>query len=222
MPRPNALLARWLLRILIYFTQLGLFSGCYSFPLAVEHKGAVSSWYYEFRGKRISIEPSPQHLSVRYKTPQGADLERRVFTTTHGEVVARLRVVTRGVTLLSAEGTQPSIQGVDEVRLQLLNSPDVLWVYPAFIHSPSGQVLLLTNEILLKVRPGVDAASLPLFLPDGVRLVRPLLYAEDEFILELTNPKAADPLAIANSFVETQPWVEWAQPNFIREYVRWP
>ena len=109
---------------------------------------------------------------------------------------------------------------VEEVRRTLVNDADVLWAYPALIHPPSGQLLLLTDEILLKARRGVDEAAVRRLLPGGVRVVRPI--AADEFVLALTDPKAADPLAVANALAETQPWVDWAQPNFIRRYVRSP
>ena len=108
-------------------------------------------------------------------------------------------------------------QALHEVRQGLLTDPAVAWVYPALVHPPSGQLVLPTNEIMVKVRAGVDPAAVLALLPGTLRVARPLWGAADELILELTDPKADDPLALANALAG-EPWVEWAQPNLLRNY----
>jgi len=43
--------------------------------------------------------------------------------------------------------------------------------------------------------------------------------ADDEYLLRLIDPRAADPIAVAAALAR-EPWVAWAEPDFIREYPR--
>jgi subtilisin family serine protease len=185
--------------------------------LALLVAGAASAQgpSYLHEGRPVGLEYADGMLSVRYSAPPDAGARAR--TRSPGPLTLTETEVVPSVTLLSFQpGAAPMDrrQAARDVRRDLLADPAVEWAYPALVHPPSGQLLLLTNEIVVKVRAEMAPA-----LPPSLRLVRPLAGTPDELILELVDPKTDDPLALASSLAGA-PWVEWAQPNFVREYVR--
>jgi hypothetical protein len=108
---------------------------------------------------------------------------------------------------------------LDQVRDVLLADPDVLFVYPALVHVSTGQTVLPTDQIVMKVRPGVDAAEVVRRLPPALAVVRRLQGTDDEYVLRLTDPRDADPITVAAGLAR-EPWVAWAEPDFLREYTR--
>ena len=100
----------------------------------------------------------------------------------------------------------------------------VEWVYFAQRDPATGNVLYLTPRILIRTDETadetMDVAALRKSLPPSVRLVRPLLFTENQYLLELTSPGTDHPLDVAASLEEGYSWIEWAHPDFIQQWRR--
>src|SRR5712692_461034 len=178
---------------------------------------------YLYRGRPIALEHADGMSSGGYAAPTAARATpptRR--SSSQGALTLAETEVVPSVMLLSIQPLAAPLdrrRAAHEVRQDLLADPVVAWAYPALVHPPSGQRLLLTNEIVVKVRADTPPSGVPALLPRTLRVARTLTGAHDELILELVDPKTDDPLALANALA-AESWVEWAQPNFLREYAR--
>lgn len=142
-----------------------------------------------------------------------------LLRTPSGEVRVTARAVAGRVTAVTLErvGGNPAL--LSEVRDVLLADRDVQYVYSALIHAESGQIVLPTDQIVMKVRPGVDTPEVVHRLPPSLTVVRRLDGADDEYVLRLVDPRADDPFAAAAALAR-RPWVAWAEPDLVREYAR--
>ena len=177
---------------------------------------------YLHRGRPVPLEYAHAFLSVGYASSPGMRAARSsTESSSRGGVTLAETEVIPSVTLLSIDSAaaMDRRQAAREVHRDALADPAVTWAYPALVHPPSGQLLLLTNEIVAKVRAGMAPAAVAALLPATLRVARTLAGADDELILQLVAPKTGDPLALANALA-AEPWVEWAHPNFLREYAR--
>ena len=168
-------------------------------------------------GSDPNLRRSTTTLAVGYRrTPPAGSL---VVLTPSGEVRLTARLVAGHVIAVTLEraGGNPAV--LDNVRDALLADPDVRFVYPALVHAPSGQMLLPTDRIVMKIRPGANAPEVIRRLPPALAVVRRLEGADDEYLLRLTDPRATDPTAVAAALAH-EPWVAWAEPDFLREYAR--
>lgn len=184
---------------------------------------------YLYGGRPITLEYSDVFLSVRYRVPPSARAAGpATVASSQGPHALVEAEVVPSIALLSVHpvgapdaaavaATVDRRQAARDVRQSLLADPAVEWAYPALVHPPSGQLLLLTNEIVVKVRSAAPPPAVAALLPGTLRVARPLLGAADEWIVELVSPKTHDPLALANALTGEW-WVEWAHPNFLREY----
>jgi subtilisin family serine protease len=197
----------------------------HAFCAALLVAGAASAQgpSYLHRGQPVALDHAHAFLSVGYAAAPDARGPRPApRSSSHTHVTLGETEVIPSVTLLWIQPVTPSVdrrQAARVVRQDVLADPAVAWAYPALVHPPSGQLLLLTNEIVVKVRGGTTPAAVAAGLPGTLRVARPLIGADDELILALVDPKADDPLALANALA-AEPWVEWTHPNFLREYVR--
>jgi len=184
---------------------------------------------YLYDGRPIPLEYAGEFSSVRYAVPPGARAAGpATAASSQGPLALVEAEVVPSVTLLSVHPlaapdhaggavTVDRRQAAREARQHLLADPAVAWAYPALVHPPSGQLLLLTNEIIVKVRAGTAPLTVNALLPGALRFARQLFGADDELIVELVSPKTDDPLALANALA-AEWWIEWAHPNFLREY----
>jgi subtilisin family serine protease len=177
---------------------------------------------YLDRGRPIALAHSDEFSSVRYAARAGRAAGPATQTSSQGPLALVEIDVVPSVTLVSVHAVTPAAsfdvpQAAREVRAELRADPSVLWVYPGLVHPPTGQRLLLTDEIVLKVRAGISVTVVASLLPGSLKFSRPLSGADGEVIVALVTPKASDPLAVAGALA-TEPWVEWAHPNFVREY----
>ena len=86
-----------------------------------------------------------------------------------------------------------------------------------FIYPVTGIRILVTDEIVAKLRGSISPADLAQRF--GLTVVRPLWHAPEEYVFRLVDPKHSDPLEVANS-ISTSGLVEWAEPNLVQEYQR--
>ena len=128
---------------------------------------------YLHNGRPIPLQYSEEYLSMRHAAPASGRRAGPATTATSvgPQGLAEYEVVP-SVTLLGVQPLAPPSgkaagpaavairrQALHEVRQGLLTDPAVAWVYPALVHPPSGQLVLPTNEIIVKVRAGVDPAA---------------------------------------------------------------
>ena len=168
-------------------------------------------------GADADLLRSTTTLAVGYRhAPRAGSV---VLLTPSGEVRATARPVAGRVTALTIEHVGGSAAVLGEVRDVLLTDRDVRFVYPALVHVPSGQLVLPTDQIVMKVQPGVDALEVVRRLPSALAVVRRLNGADDEYVLRLVDARAEDPFTAAAALAR-EPWVAWAEPDLVREYVR--
>jgi hypothetical protein len=161
--------------------------------------------------------PSTTTLAVGYRlAPPTGSL---VLLTPSGDVLVNARPVAGRVTALTLERLGGNAAVLDEVRDVLLADPDVRFVYRALGHVPSGQLILPTDQIVMKVRLGVDALEVVRRLPPALAVVRRLGGADDEYVLRLVDARVGDPFITAAALAR-EPWVVWAEPDLVREYPR--
>lgn len=89
-------------------------------------------------------------------------------------------------------------------------------VLPAFT-TKTGELLLLTDEVIVKVRPWHDLWHIVASM--GVTASRPLKDAERTYVITLSPQGHANPMERSRELF----WraeVEWAQPNFVRIWPR--
>jgi hypothetical protein len=163
------------------------------------------------------LRPSTTTLAVGYREGPRSDVH--VVRTPGGEVPITARAVAGRVTMVTLAGGGRDGDVLDSVRDALLRDFDVRYVYRALIHVSSGQILLPTDQILIKVRQPVERVDVARRLPSVVTVVRPLEGTDDEYVLALTDPRAADPVAVAAALAREN-WIAWAEPDFVREYSR--
>ena len=68
----------------------------------------------------------------------------------------------------------------------------------------------------------LDLAGTTVFgvrLPSALAVVRRLNGADDEYVLRLVDARAEDPFTAAAALAR-EPWLAWAEPDLVREYVR--
>jgi hypothetical protein len=168
-------------------------------------------------GADADLLRSTTTLAVGYRlAPRAGSL---TLLTPSGEVRVTARSVAGRVTALTLERVDSNAAVLDEVRHALLTDPDVRFVYPALVHVPSGQIVLPTDQVVMKVQPGVDAPEVIGRLPPTLAVVRRLCGADDEYLLRLVDARAEDPFTAAAALAR-EPWVAWAEPDLVREYVR--
>ncbi len=81
----------------------------------------------------------------------------------------------------------------------------------------AGEILLLTDEIIVKMRPGHDLWHIVASM--GVAASRPMKDAERTYVITLSPRGHANPMERSRELF----WraeVEWAQPNFVRIWSR--
>ena len=184
--------------------------------------------FYIYQGERVPLHRSETALGVRFRS------------TGRQNAAASLRAVipeaildyagdpgTRGVSIVilppaSSEDSnrrQPASRQMllAQARNALSASTSVDFVFPVFINPVSGIRILVTDEVVARLRAGVPASAIVERFP--VTPVGPLWNTTDEYVFRLADPKSTDPFEIANAMTGSG-LVRWAEPNFIQEYQR--
>ena len=100
---------------------------------------------------------------------------------------------------------------------ELLENPAVAWSYPGYRNSETGTLLWPTSRIIVSVAPKLVPDELERRLPAEVRLVRALAQP-GLHLIELIDPKADDPLEVSARLAQNNPWISWAEPDFIQNW----
>jgi subtilisin family serine protease len=177
--------------------------------------------FYYWQGKRIPLYRSLTEYAVQFQEGLNQKTRQAII-----EAVSPLTKITEKgktrnqavITLKMEKAEEPA--AIEKIIDNLKARSDVRWAVPVFIHAKIGSRMLVTDEIVVKLKPGKDLASLAGLLQSyGLLVVKPMWGTRDEYVLRLQDPKAVNPLEAANALFESG-LVEWAQPNFIQEYKR--
>ncbi len=89
-------------------------------------------------------------------------------------------------------------------------------VNPVFVDPESGIEMMVTGELLVRLKPGVDPAT---YFGANLASVRPLGGTVDQFYLRLADATAEQQFAEVNRLM-SDPQVEWAEPNLLQIAMR--
>jgi subtilisin family serine protease len=177
--------------------------------------------FYYWQGKRIPLYRSLTEYAVQFQEGLNKETQGAII-----EAVSPLAKMTKKgksrnqavITLKTDKAEEPA--AIEKIIDNLKARSDVRWAAPVYIHVKTGSRMLVTDEIVVKLKPGKDLASLAGLLQSyDLLLVKPMWGTQNEYVLRLQDPKAVNPLEAANALFESG-LVEWAQPNFIQEYKR--
>jgi subtilisin family serine protease len=176
--------------------------------------------FYLHGGKPIVLERSMTEAVVRFVEGRGSAGVLLANAARTAKLTTEVRVEGRAFHIVSVPMTDGR-SGVPAMMDQLRQSPDVEVVADVFIHRPSGKRIVATDEIVVKVKPGVTRDLLgEIAQPLDLRVDRTMHGVGDEFVLRALDGKRADVLALTRALNATAK-LEWAEPNFIREYERY-
>ncbi len=180
--------------------------------------------FYVYGKQRISLLRSLDRVGVRFSEP----LPQRLASDTVQALVPSAEVEllgaepTRGVSVVRTEKRQDGqktrprgLRGAAHILDAFRASAQVQFVYPVLVNPATGRRLLLTDEIVVKLKPSATAEAVA--SAHGLVVAEQLWGTQDEFVLRLGNPKKQDPLAVANA-VSGGSLVVWAEPNFVQEW----
>jgi subtilisin family serine protease len=179
--------------------------------------------FYYWQGKRIPLYRSLTEYAVQFQKGLNQKTRRAIIEavsplaemTEQGEIGKQALSV---ITLKTEKAKEPA--AIEEIIDTMRARFDVRWAVPVFIHAKTGSRMLITDEVVVKLKPGKDLMSLDGLLQSyGLLLIKPMWGTQNEYVLRLQDPKAVNPLEAANALFESG-LVEWAQPNFIQQYKR--
>jgi subtilisin family serine protease len=180
--------------------------------------------FYLYQGQRIPLNRSQDELGVRFS----ATLDPEAATAALQSVLPSAFIQqpgtpgTRGVFIVGLAPPDPKAdvahlaqEQLGQARAALNASAAIEFAVPVFINPQTGNKLLVTDEVVAKLRGGRTAAQLAERF--AVTVVGPLWNTTDEYVLRLVDPRNMDPLKVANEMAASG-LVEWAEPNFIQQY----
>ena len=174
-----------------------------------------SSYYYG--GKLVRLERSGSELSIRF----AASTSKSNRSDLVGGLSASARInrasSLRGRDLSTVTTSRKSSAAFSHLLAGLETKRDVEFAYPAWIDPKSGSRLLLTDELIVRLKSGSASAEIKKALAArGLTIARKIAYSSEELVLRLRNPKKSDPLAVSKELYESG-LVDWAEPNFVQQ-----
>ncbi len=179
--------------------------------------------FYYWQGKRIPLYRSLTEYAVQFQEGLNQKTRRAIIEAVSplAEMTEKGKIGNQAlsvITLKTEKAKEPA--AIEEIIDTMKARFDVRWAVPVFIHAKTGSRMLITDEIVVKLKPEKDLASLTELLQSyGLLLIKSMWGTQNEYVLRLQDPKAVSPLEAANALFESG-LVEWAQPNFIQEYKR--
>lgn len=175
--------------------------------------------FYYYQGKKISLQRSLTEVAIQFKPDIGHATEQQVMQalSVPEASVRKIQVAGHELIIVKLSDSQPQPQSdssVSTLRIQ----QEVEFAFPVLLNPETGTHLFLTDEIVIKMKSGLQVRDvIDAFPAFGLAIVQTMWGTEDEYLVRVQNPKAVNPLAVANSLVESG-LVEWAEPNFLQEY----
>lgn len=173
-----------------------------------------SSYYYE--GKPVRLRQSGSDVSVRFTATVSKPDEQRLVSELSASARLSRASRLRGRDLSAISVSGKSNGAADRLLAELKSEQDVQFAFPAWIDEQSGSRLLLTDELIVRLKGDVASAAVEQALAArGLAVARKISYSSDEYVLRLLDPKQADPLAVSRELDESG-LADWAEPNFVQ------
>src|SRR5918992_364693 len=178
--------------------------------------------FYYWQGKRIPLYRSLTEYAVQFQEGLNQKTQQAIIETISplAEMTEHGKIGNQALSVITLKTKAKEPAAIEEIIDTMKARFDVRWAVPVFIHAKTGSRMLITDEIVVRLKPGKDLTSLDGLLQSyGLLLIKPMWGTQNEYVLRLQDPKAVNPLEAANALFESG-LVEWAQPNFIQEYKR--
>ncbi len=178
--------------------------------------------YYLHQGRRVPLERAALQLSVGAVEP-GPEQRPSVVAGSETRPLGgnRWRVDLEPAPAPErkpgpTEARRRALSRQETMLERYRSRPEIAWAYPAYRAPETGALLFPTSRII--VSTAGDEQRLRASLPASLRLVRRLRVGSGIYLVELVDPKADNPVVLANRLSETQAWVQWAEPDFVQDW----
>ncbi len=113
---------------------------------------------------------------------------------------------------------QRSSDELSDAATAATNNAGVLWTAPVFMNAETGTWQVATDEVIVKVKAGVDPAEI---FDGDARFTgyRPLLGTPDQFVVTVADGGGVAAVKLANQLKEDDR-LDWAGPNFYQEFTK--
>ena len=178
---------------------------------------SVIRGFYYYDGKPVWLERSQSELSIRFSAQttklDQKRLGRALASSARFSPASRLR--RRELSRVSFKGASSAAMSRMLARLKAHQNVD--FAFPVWLDPKSGGRLLLTDEVIVRLKQGrVSARIREALLARGLIVAREISGASGVYVLRLTKPKKIDPLTVSRKLYRSG-LVEWAEPNFVQE-----
>ena len=186
-------------------------------PAAKSSSPVERSYYYYYNGKPVQLERSGSELSVRFAAADSAAKKQEVVDGLSASARVSRASSLRGRDLSTIKVAGKSSAAFGRLLTGLEAKRGVEFAYSAWVDPKSGSRLLLTDELIVRLKDGVASAQTRNALAArGLTVARRIAYSSGEYVLRLRNPKESDPLAVSRELFHSG-LVEWAEPNIVQE-----
>ncbi len=183
----------------------------------LRHTHDAGEFYY-YQGERMPLLRSLTDLVVEFHHGTSERSKQAIIDSAFldAKLVDAGRV--RGRPIARVEFSEP-LTGVklEDALAVMRDSPDVKYAFPVFVHPKNGGIASLTDELIVKLRPGAELSDVISAIgKDTVTPVKKIWSTDDEHILRVKVPKLVSPLQLANQLADIAP-ATWATPNFLQQ-----
>jgi subtilisin family serine protease len=156
---------------------------------------------YVFQGRPVKLLRSLTEYGIRLR----------------GEREVRRESVAGFVPGGPAAGAEKAMQ---DALARLRGRADVAFAFPVLFNPETATRLMLTDEIVVRLKPGLGIADISHLLSNhGLSFRERIRGTTQELVLGFEHAASAEPLETANALAESA-LLEWAEPNFVQEYRR--
>ncbi len=183
----------------------------------LKHSYDAGDFYY-YQGERMPLRRSLTELVVEFKEDVCEERKRDVIDSTVLDAKLADGGRVRGRPVSRVELVEPlTAATLDETLAAVRGWPEVKYAFPVFVHPQNGGAAALTDELIVKLRSGVELEAVTTIVgPDTLTAVKKVWGTDDQYILRVNAPKRVSPLQIANQLAESAP-VDWASPNILQK-----
>lgn len=188
-------------------------------PVTGAQKGSVATPaededFYYYQGERIPLVRSATEIVVRVRHDGTDSLDLAPGVELRSEIVTEGRAFELLDVPAAAHNTLALVEATDQLR----SGDDVEFVGYVYTHALTNTRMLPTDQIVVKLLAGSSKEELIALAAElHLTIEKTLWGTTDEYILRLNDAKHDDPLLKARLLYESHR-VQWAEPNFIRQY----
>lgn len=175
--------------------------------------------FYYWQGKAMPLYRSSDEFTVRFKKGLTAQSRNEIVNNLAfpGEIVREGGMQGSGFSVVKLKKAGQK-DDVDKALNLLRSRPDVEFAFPVFTSQETGTKMFLTDQITLKLKAGNQIEKvISAHVSFDLVVAQQLWGTEDQYILNLQDPKSINPIEVANALFRSG-LVEWAEPNFVQDY----